>query len=96
MLYCVCQEKKYIFADCGSLKSANRISTNYKSTNHKKIVSAIRKSIKYHICGRSANLNYYLLSPQICGFVIFGTYLQTAHICQMHSTRVPLFMFEAF
>jgi len=80
IFFCVRQEKKYI--------SANR--TNYKSTNQKKIVFAKRKSVKCQIFGRSANLNYYILSPQICGFVICGTYLRTVHICKMHcicSTR---------
>ncbi len=66
---CICNEKKYVFADLRKFKSAN----------HKKIWSANRKSAKCHICGMSANLTNYL-SPQICEFSICGTYLRTAYL----------------
>jgi hypothetical protein len=45
----------------------------------KKVVSANRKSTNSYIFVKSANLKYYS-SPQICGFAICGTYLQTAHL----------------
>jgi len=40
-----------------------------------------RKSAKGHIYGRSANLTHYL-SPQICGFAIWGTYLRIASLSE--------------
>ncbi len=57
------------------LGSANRKPTNYKSANHKNGVrkSQIRKVL--HLRKVRKSLNY--LSPQICGFASYGTYLQT-------------------
>ncbi len=44
----------------------------------KNLGSANRKSTMYHICGRSENPTTYL-SPQSCGFAIWGTFFRTAH-----------------
>ncbi len=45
---------------------------SFKSANHKKDwLAANRKSVKWHICGRSANITIYLC-PQICGFGFAG------------------------
>ncbi len=46
---------------------AEDLSPQKRSANH--------KSANCHICERSANL----VSPQVCGFTICGTYLRTAH-----------------
>jgi hypothetical protein len=43
----------------------------------KKIRSAKRKTARCRICWRSADPTNYL-TPQICGFAIFGSYLRTA------------------
>jgi hypothetical protein len=56
-----------------------RTSGSFKSANHKKFGFANRKSAKCNLCGRSANLIFYLCPP-ICGFAICGTYLRTANL----------------
>jgi hypothetical protein len=68
---------------CGG-RSAKIGSSNPKSANPNNIGSANHKSASCHTYGRSAIITI-LLSPQICGFAICGTYLRTAHLCYMHN-----------
>ncbi len=47
-----------------------------------KIGPANRKTVKCHICGRSANLTS-CLSVHICWFAICGAYLRTTFLCHI-------------
>jgi hypothetical protein len=76
-----CMENKYVFSDLSkfeipkkawAVKSSKRKSTNYESTNHKKIAFVYRSTAKCHICGCSAKLSNYL-SSQICVLESCGT-----------------------
>jgi hypothetical protein len=67
-----CKEKKYVFTDLSkfeirkkawAFKSSKRKSTNYESTNHKKIGFVFRSTAKCHNCGCSAKLSNYLKVP---------------------------------
>ncbi len=83
-------EENIVFAVLRKFKSAKRKkesgSINRQIRKYKRSGSANCKYTNFHIGGRSANLT--IISPQICGFEICGTFLRTAHLC----TQTALFI----
>ncbi len=69
-----------------------RICRSFKSAKHKKVWSANRKSAKFKVPHlrkiHKYTSNY--LCPQICGFVICGTYLRTANLWSQSVFRIRM------